>query len=115
MANKPPIKRQDAFDVSGAQGIDTELEAQLRTREERKARAKKAQRPKATYDLTLTLLDAVERVAKDEDISKSDVVAWALCEFLDKYEAGQVDLEPLKVSARSLRFACKLELPAKWR
>jgi undecaprenyl pyrophosphate synthase len=115
MANKPPIKRQDAFDVSGAQNIDTELEAQLRIREERKARAKKAQRPKATYDLTLSLLDAVERIAEDEDISKSDVVAWALCEFLERYEAGEVDLEPFKVAARSLRFACKLELPAKWR
>ena len=114
MANKPPIKRQDAFEVSGAQDIDTELEAQLRTREERKARSKKARRPKATYDLTLTLLDAIDRIAEAEDISKSDAVAWALCKFLDQYEAGQVDLEPFKISARSLRFACKLKLPARW-
>ena len=114
MASKPPV-RQDAFEVSGARDLDSELDAQLQVREHRRAQRRKATRPKATYDLTLKLMTAVTDVAEREDIAKSDVVAWALCEFLNRYYAGDVDLEPNKKPARSLRVLCKLEIPTKWR
>jgi hypothetical protein len=115
MGSKPPIKRQDPFTGSGAQEIDHELEAQLNVREHRKARARKAERPKATYDLPLALIEKVQEVASREDVSQSDIVAWALAEFLEHYEAGGVNLQEHKTAARSLRFACKLELPERWR
>jgi len=115
MGGKPPVKRQDPFVASGAQDIDRELEAQLSARERRKAKARKAERPKATYDLALALINEVREVASQEDVSQSDIVAWALIEFLERYTAGEVDLGEHKKAARSLRFAFKLEFPEKWR
>jgi len=115
MAGKSPVKRQDPMKISGAQDIDAELEAQLQVRERRKARARKAKRPKATYDLTVALIEAVQDVAKREDVAQSDIVAWALADFLDRYRAGQINLSGQKKDARSLRVAHKLEIPAKWR
>jgi len=114
MASKPPI-RQDPLTASGAQDIDRELAAQLETRERRKAKVRKARRPKATYDLSLALIEKVQEIAASEDVSRSDIVAWALIAFFDRYEAGEVDLRPHKSMARSLRFACKLLLPERWR
>ena len=115
MENKLPIKRQDPFVDSGAQDIDRELEAQLGARERRKAKARKVERPKATYDLSLVLIEKVQEVASREDVSQSDIVAWALVEFVERYEVGEVDLQEYKTIARSLRFAYKLILPEKWR
>jgi len=115
MGSKPPIKRQDPFTGSGAQEIDHELEAQLNVRERRKAKARKAERPKATYDLSLALIAKVQEVASREDVSQSDIVAWALVAFLERYERGEIDLQEHKNAARSLRFACKLALPERWR
>lgn len=115
MENKLPIKRQNPFADSGTHDIDRELEAQLDARERRKAKVRKAGRPKATYDLPLALIEKVQEIASREDVSQSDIVAWALVEFLERYEAGEVVLQEHKTSARSLRFACKLELPERWR
>ena len=67
------------------------------------------------YDLTVKLKEKVREVAKAEDVSQSDIVAWALCEWLDKYEKDGVDLDPYKTNARSLRFGSKLVLPSRWR
>lgn len=115
MASKPPVKRQDPFKSGATQQIDTELEAQLESRERRRARARKSARPKGTYDLSLALIEAIQEVAAREDVAQSDIVAWALVEFLERYQAGQVDLSPHKKPARSLRVAQKLDLPEKWR
>ena len=114
MASKPPIKRQDPCTGSGAQDIDRELEAQLGAHERRKAKARKAKRPKATYDLSLALIEKVQEVASREDVAQSDIVAWALAAFFERYEAGEAQLEEHKSAARSLRFACKLDLPERW-
>ena len=78
-------------------------------------KARKAGRPKATYDLPLALIEKIQEIASREDVSQSDIVAWALVEFLERYEAGEVVLQEHKTSARSLRFACKLDLPERWR
>lgn len=114
MAKHNPPVRSDPLASAGTGDIAPELEAQLTIQERRKAAARKAKRPKATYDLTSAILDAVDHVSEQEDIAKSDVVAWALIEFLARYEEGGVDLEPHKVAARSLRYTCKLILPERW-
>lgn len=99
----------------GRPGITPELEAQLETRERRRARARKEKRPKATYDLSMKLIESVQEVARGEDVSQSDVVAWALIDFLVRYHAGDVNLDDYKQPARSLRFAYKLEFPEEWK
>lgn len=107
--------RHDPLAVSGAgAAAQRELEAQLHTREKRAARARKQKRPKATYDLPLAMIEAVNATAEQEDVARSDIVAWALAEFLDRYQAGEVDLSESKRPARGLRFALKLELPGEW-
>jgi len=115
MANKPPVRRQDPLESAGVEGISSELQAQLDAREQRRARARKAKRPKATYDLTLKLIDRVKEVAEREDVAQSDIVAWALTDFLERYANGGVKLSEHKRPAKSLRVTWKLELPAKWR
>lgn len=115
MASKPPVKRRDPLASGGVEEIAPELRAQLESRERRRARARKARRPKATYDLTMKIIDEVKEVASQEDVAQSDIVAWALIEFLERYKRGEVSLEAHKNAARSLRFACKLELPERWR
>ena len=114
MATKPPVKRHDPLASGGVEEIAPELQAQLEARERRKARARKAARPKATYDLTTKVIDRVKQVAAEEDVSQSDIVAWALAEFLERHKAGGVDLAPHKKPTRSLRVMFKLELPPSW-
>ena len=112
MASNPPVKdRPRASDRAGVQDIAPEVRAQIDARHKRLRK-----RPgRMAYDLTVKLKDKVREVAKVEDVSQSDIVAWALCEWLDKYEKDGLDLEPHKTNARSLRFGSKLVLPSKWR
>jgi hypothetical protein len=114
MAGKPPIRRQDPLKSAGVDSIEPELEAQLGARERRRAQMRKAQRPKATYDLPTKLIERVKEVAEKEDVAQSDIVAWALGEFLERHAAGEVDLVAHKEYTRSLRVMYKLQLPAKW-
>ena len=144
MATKKPLKRQDPFASTevpepteaagspesqrtprrkassaspasrGRRGITPELEAQLKARDRRRARVRKEKRPKATYDLSMKLIESVQEIARGEDVSQSDVVAWALIDFMERYRAGDVNLDSRKKPARSLRFAYRLEFPEEW-
>lgn len=108
--SKPPLIRQDP--LAGAPApISAEVQAQIEARQRRRAEERKKRRPKGTYDLPLTLLEAVEEVAAAESIARSDVVALALSRFIADYRAGKIELEPLKVRARSLRHEWKIVLP----
>ena len=113
MSSKPPV-RQDPTEYSGTRDIAPEVQAQVDAQRRRATKARTARRPRMTYDLPRDIIEGVREVAKSESVCASDVVALALCEFLDRYKAGDVDLEPLKTPARSLRFAHRLALPAKW-
>ena len=120
MANKrPPVDdQQDPFDMSGVGDIDPELGEQLKSHKQRKAeaekQARKLARPKATFDLPLAMIERVREVAGQEDVAQSDIAALALDRFLGEYDRGDIDLESLKMPARSLKFAFRLELPGNW-
>ena len=113
-SNRPPVRR-DPFSSGGTGDIDPELQAQLESRERRRAQARKAKRPKGTYDLPLKMLEALNNVAEDESVPRSDLVALALSDFFERYYRGDVSLDQLKTPTRSLRFDYKLQLPSKWR
>lgn len=110
-----PVKRQDPFTQSGAGDLAPELRDQLAARERQRAKAAKARRPKATYDLPPAMIKAIQATAGREGVSQSDIVAHALAEWLDRYEAGGVDLAGIKRPSRSLRYSLTLELAGKWR
>lgn len=114
---KPPVKRRDPFspEVSGVRPAEDELKAQLEIRERRQAKNRRAKRPKQTYDLPLSLIEAVQAIADEEGVSQSDIAAWALADFVEQYRANQIDLREHMMPAKSLRFTWKLVLPAKWR
>lgn len=120
MANKkPPVgDKQDPFDMAGVGDIDPELGEQLKDHRQRKAeaerRARRIARPKATFDLSTAMIERVKEVAKTEDVSQSDIAALALARFFAEYERGAVDLESMKMPARSLKFAFRLDLPGNW-
>lgn len=103
--------RQDPLGL-GPAPIADELRAQLDARADRRRAANRAKRPKATYDLSEAVQARVNRIAARESIAACDVVALAIVRFAAAYEAGAVDLAPLKRAARSLKFAYRLELPA---
>jgi hypothetical protein len=116
--SKPPLKRIDPQAVSGVPPADDYLQEQLQARERRKAAAEKqarrAARPKATYDLPLKLIEAIQAIAREEDVAVSDIAAWALAEFATRYQGHDIDLREHKDVARSLRNRYKLRLPRKW-
>ena len=111
--SKPPPVRQDPLQGAPAP-IAAEVQAQITARQKRRGEEHQHQRPKATYDLPLTILAAIEQVVRAESIARSDVVALALVRFLADYQAGKVDLTALKRPARSLRYAWKIKLPAEF-
>ena len=76
--------------------------------------SRRARRPEATYDLTLKLIDRVKGGAEHEDVAQSDIVAWALTDFLERYADGGVVLDEHKKPTKSLRVTWKLELSGKW-
>ena len=49
-------------------------------------------RHKATFDLPKKLIEAVKEIAKEERVTRSDVAAWALAEFVRAHRRGEVDL-----------------------
>ena len=114
MNDKPPV-RQDALETGTAVDVDEEVQAQLETREQRQREERRKRRPKATYDLPLGLIEAVKQIASEESVAQSDVAAWALAEFVERYRGGVVDWTEHKQPARSLRVDWKLELPESWR
>ncbi len=122
----PPVKRGkrtpervDPQAVSGVPPADDYLQAQLEGRERRKAeserQARKAARPKATYDLPAELIETIQAIAAEEEVAVSDIAAWALGEFATRYRGHDVDLREHKEYARSLRFRFKLRPPTEWR
>lgn len=50
-----------------------------------------AKRHKATFDLPKKLIEAIKEIAQMERVSRSDVAAWALAEFVRAYRRGEVD------------------------
>ena len=113
MINRPPARQDPARPVAGL-GLDPATQSPLETPEQRPAKPGRA-RPKATYDLPETIIKAVQQVAARENVAQSDVVAWALGEFLERYDNREERLEAHKRPTRSLRAVYKLVLPPKWR
>jgi len=110
--SKPPVKeRQEDFAAGTSAPTAEEIQAQTEARKKREAEERKRQRPKATYDLPLKMIAAVEAIANTESVARSDIVELALREFIQRYRAGAVDLRPYKTRAKSLRVLWKLELP----
>jgi len=69
-------------------------------------------RSKATYDLPKQIIGAVNSIAKDENVSRSDVVAWALAELIGAHKAGNVDwTEQRDPAFTNPRAKWKLRLP----
>jgi len=110
--SKPPVKERQTDELPPAGSM--EVQEQVRTRRGRRSEESRRRRPKATYDLPLSMIEAIERVADKESIPRSDVVAWAVAIVLNGYDAGQVDWTPHKRPAKSLRWTHKLELPGRW-
>jgi hypothetical protein len=75
----------------------------------RKAKAD-AQRSKATYDLPEEIITAIREIAKQEDISQSDLVAELLVRAVNIYRAGELVLDKQKQPARSLKWLYKLDI-----
>ena len=107
--SKPPV-RQDPLQGAPAP-IAAEVQAQIDARHKRRGEERKHQRPKATYDLPLPILEGIEKVVSAESIARSDVVALALVRFLTDYQAGKIEMTDMKRSARSLRYTWKIQLP----
>ena len=51
-----------------------------------------AKRHKATFDLPKKLIEAVKEISLAEKVTRSDLAAWALAEFVRAYRRGDVDL-----------------------
>ncbi len=73
----------------------------------------KPKRSKATYDLPRSIIQAVNDIAQAEEVTRSDVVAWALQVFIKRYHAGNVDwTHHRKPAVNNPRATWKLVIPA---
>jgi hypothetical protein len=109
MSKAPPV-RQDP--LAGAPApIAAEVQAQIDARKHRRGEERRQRRPKATYDLSLPIQEAIEEISAAESIARSDVVALAMVRLVADYRAGALDLSAQKERARSLRYDWKLILP----
>lgn len=69
---------------------------------------------KATYALPTRRQELVRRMAEAEDVSQTDIVEAAIVALYNAWEAGRVDLEALKVPAKSLKATWHLEVNDKF-
>lgn len=109
MSDRPVRSRPK--DIATPADIDDELRAQVEHRERRRREEKRKERPRQTYDLPQELIDAITAISEQESVSRSDLATWALAEFVIKYRAGDIDLEPHREFSKSLRYNWTLELP----
>jgi hypothetical protein len=125
MAGKPPVKRKDPFADTGAGDPLPEVAAQLEARQRRRQdlarqdqktarQAARRRRPNLTADVPLSLLEAFDDLAERESVCKSDLVVLALARLFADLDAGDLDLQGLKLQARSLRYDYKLDIAPTW-
>lgn len=80
-----------------------------KARERAKIQARREQR--ATYDLPPAVRARVKDLSDGLRLPASQIVTLALARFLKEYEAGQIDLSPMKQSSASPRYDWNLVLP----
>lgn len=66
---------------------------------------------KATYALPVARQELIRQMAEEEDVSQTDIVEVAAVILHNLRKAGKIDLEALKVAARSLKVTWHLEIP----
>ncbi len=119
MTRQSPLKRKTILDEAVANLLsDMEekqklaqlprRERQKKLREQNKIASRKEQR--VTYDLPPALRQRVKELSESERVPASQVVTLALMQFLEKYDAGKVDLGTYKQPSRSPRYDWNLVL-----
>ena len=118
---KPPVSdKQNVWDMAGVDTdqVSQEVQAQIESDKDRRAKARKLaaleKRPRMTYDLPKSLIDAIRDIADSENIPQSDAAALALVQFVERYRAGEVEIESLKQHAKSLKFIYRLSIEDIW-
>lgn len=104
-------ERRTPWEGATPSNIDSEVLQQLNEREKRRRAEQREKRPRATYDIPRPIIDQIIEISEEENIPRSDIVVWALIEFIKKYESGEINFEPHKVFSNSLRFQWALDLP----
>lgn len=64
----------------------------------------KRERTRAQYDLDPQVKQAIVEISTHESIPQSDIVEWALRQFIRSYIAGEVNLDPHLGFSNSLRY-----------
>lgn len=91
-------KRQSAYDPTIAEMLGDKPKPSKR-------------RPKMTYDLPPSIITRIREVAEAENTSQSDIVAYALSQFLNAYDEGHINLDPYKRRTASLKWEWALNIP----
>ena len=71
----------------------------------------KSKYPKSTYRMPLKSQMLVRQMAKEENVSQAVIVEIALVAFYIAWKTGILNLDDMKVVARSLRVDSKLVIP----
>ena len=108
-------KRKQTIDPAVAD-ILSDLEhnqhlARLPRSKRRKAK-QDAQRYKITLDFLPALHAEVQRIAEDEGVSVSGLIAFFTHRVVEAYNRGEINLHPHKRISRSARFENVLEIGA---
>ncbi len=125
MANKPKQQRQSGLDVvlSKGQRLDPSIKQLMKTAVKNKAaltakQRRDRKRKRATYDVDPAIHQALQRIAKHEDTSASQVAEFLIAVGLLEYAKGNDDLLSALLDGRSLahtmRFSWNLSIPEAW-
>lgn len=79
-------------------------------RSKRRKAKQDAQRYKITLDFPQALHAEVQRIAEDEGVSVSGLVAFFTHRVIEAYSRGEINLHPYKRISRSARFEYVLEV-----
>jgi len=79
-------------------------------RSKRRKAKQDAQRYKITLDFPPALHAEVQRIAQDEGVSVSGLVAFFTHRVVETYNRGEINLHPYKRISRSARFEYILEI-----
>lgn len=117
MADKVPPSLQFTDDdkVTPAEEELKRAERAAKVRKMKPAARRKAKRDaargKMAYDMPKDVIQAIRDIAGEEDVSQSNLVAYILADWVNAYDAGEVEIDQSeKESARHPRWLWKLAI-----
>jgi hypothetical protein len=113
LERKPVLDPAVADLLAGMEQRQSESQLPRKLREKRakeRARIQARRDQRATYDLPPLVRSSIKKLAEQQSLPISQLVALALIRFMNDYQDGMIDLGKYKISTKSPKYDWVLEL-----